>query len=250
MNLKKYLKSMFPARKLNNSAIIISFPKSGRTWLRVMLDHLDIHVKYTHAGSDHHLRKHMDGLIVSEKYNIQRILFMIRDPRDTAVSGYFQATKRLNIYSDELSKFIRDPKHGLEKIIRFNILWLEASSEINNFNLIEYEHLHVDTKCEVNRIATFLTGKKYDDSIIANAVTYGSFDNMRKLETSNAGTKQYGNALSPGKLDDFNSYKTRKGKVGGWEDYFNPDDKSYAEDLFIKYNYFKIINKFSAKIRQ
>ena len=60
------------AKKLNSErGLMVSFPKSGRTWVRVMLDSVNCKLRYTHDGSD------------------LPLLFLHRDPRDTAVSGFF-----------------------------------------------------------------------------------------------------------------------------------------------------------------
>ena len=109
-------------------AIVVSFPKSGRTWLRVMLDALGIACEYTHDTSSYE-----DALIFEEMrccephYQNRVVIFIHRDPRDTVVSGFFQLTKRLarrRTYVGDLSDFVRDPRHGIEKIVRFNLAWL------------------------------------------------------------------------------------------------------------------------------
>ena len=111
---------------LNPRAAVISHPKSGRTWLRLMLDQLGIGgVRFSHAGSTE------EASITSRRlrhgvrwWNGKRVLLLIRDPRDTAVSFYFQATRRSHVYSGKLGDFLRDPRFGIERIIQFDLLWL------------------------------------------------------------------------------------------------------------------------------
>lgn len=235
--------------KIDN-AVVVSFPKAGRTWLRLMLDQAGIFVHYTHAGADHRHCIHMDNLPqIKEKIRNKRVLFMIRDPRDTAVSGYFQASKRLNIYHGQLHDFIRDPHHGIEKIIRFNLAWLDAAASFRAFSLISYEQLHADTARELERACHFLSGKKMAEHKILKAVEYGRFENMRALESSSAGNANYGGALNPGSNDDQDSFKTRRGKAGGWHDYFSSDDEAYANTILKKYDYAGRIEEALGKFR-
>ena len=41
----------FLNKKSEDLGVVVSFPKSGRTWLRVMLDKLNLPMRYTHAVS-------------------------------------------------------------------------------------------------------------------------------------------------------------------------------------------------------
>lgn len=233
-----------------DDVVVLSFPKAGRTWLRVMMDKARVYVHYSHAGADHRHRKHMDELTISEsKYANRRVLLMVRDPRDTAISGFFQAKNRLGCFDGDIAKFIRDPHHGIEKIIRFNLMWASASNKVGALSLVHYEDLHSDTASELARAAKFLTGKTLSRRTIDQAIKFGSFDNMRALETSKEGIKLYGNALAPTNLDDPNSFKTRRGEVGGWHEHFSADDIEYAESLFTQYDYFKLIKEASDKLR-
>jgi hypothetical protein len=56
--------------------------------------------------------------------NISVFFSLIRDPQDTVVSFYFQATRRSRVYSGAFRNFLQDPRFGIERIIRFNLLWL------------------------------------------------------------------------------------------------------------------------------
>lgn len=108
---------------------LVSFPKSGRTWLVVMLDQLDVKMVNTHAGSEYVIGCHHYDL-PKPKANAGpgKQLFLLRDPRDTVISGYFQKTKRntSNNYHGSIAQFIRDPRYGIEKIIYFNLTWLKT----------------------------------------------------------------------------------------------------------------------------
>lgn len=58
---------------------VVSFPKSGRTWLRVMMDALSINAEYTHAQSDHRKQNLAEDLRLEADDKFDRTLVLIRD---------------------------------------------------------------------------------------------------------------------------------------------------------------------------
>jgi hypothetical protein len=51
---------------------------------------------------------------------------------------------------------------------------------------------------------------------------------MRQEELTNVGAPR--RRLRPGSLDDEESFKTRRGKVGGFADYLSPEDVAFVEE--------------------
>jgi len=202
---------------------IVSFPKSGRTWLRVMLDELGVEVEYSHARSGHRGANHMSELNTNEEKNFSRVLFLHRDPRDTVVSGYYQKEKRLSGYEGTISEFIRSPNHGVEKIIHFNNLWIDLAKTRKDMMVVSYEQLHENTHGKLKQIANFF-GHNLSDAEIDKAVGAGQFDTMKDREKSGFYEKQYGKALAVHDLQDENSFKVRKGQVGGYREELSAED--------------------------
>lgn len=211
--------------------LLVSFPKSGRTWLRVMLDGLGFRLDHTHAKSDHRYQHKFGDIPPASSFiGHRKIIFMHRDPRDTVVSGYFQATKRLQIYSGSISDFIRDPRHGIEKVVLFNEMWLLAATDRDDVSIVSYESLHADTAGEVKRLVLFL-GKSASDHDIQRVVDGSRFDVMQSHEASGALRKRYGSSLTPRDHTDKDSFKVRRGIVGGWRNYLSPEDTAYCEQI-------------------
>lgn len=218
-------------------AIFVSFPKSGRTWIRVMLDHLGISLEYYHANSGHRKRLKYEQLGVKPtQYAKHKVILMIRDPRDVVVSGYFQATKREKIYSRDISHFIRDSRHGIEKIIRYNNLWLGAAENMQNILVVRYEDCHVDAAKQLKRIVQLLGRDNLSDDTIDAAVEFAKFENMRRREAQGAFEEQYGAALTATESTDPESYKTRRGKVGGFADYLSQSDVDFCSEVMVRLN--------------
>jgi hypothetical protein len=224
---------------LNPEMAVISHPKSGRTWLRLMLEQVGIGgVRFSHAGSSEEARMDARAFPAGIRaWSRKRILFLIRDPRDTIVSFYFQATRRSRVYAGEFSRFLRDPRFGLERAMNFNLLWLGERRRFAEFAVIAYEELHADPGAALRKASAFLAGREPPESEMQRAVRLGSFDAMHRLELSGAGTKRWGACLAPGDFADPESFKTRRGVVGGWRDYFTAEDEAYAARLFDRYDY-------------
>ncbi len=207
---------------------LISFPKAGRTWLRVMLDDLGIEVAYSHAGSQHASGRPLEKLTTAEARQYDRIVFLHRDARDTAVSGFYQKTLRRDGYDGTLSDFIRDPRHGLEKILHFNALWLKLAETRGGMMVSSYEALQADTEAELARIAAFL-GAEVTAEQIAAVVAASRFEKMQARERAGAYAERYGKALTPADPSRPESFKVRRGKVGGYRDELSAEDIAWCD---------------------
>lgn len=237
-NLKRWL------TRRRAKVCLLSFHKCGRTWLVFMIGSAIKH----HYGLDMRnpldLRKlhrrrpreiplmvaHHDGGpqhqvpedIETDKsqYRDKRVVFLVRDPRDVLVSAYFQKTRRNISYAGELADFIDEPKGSLRSNIRFYNIWADNRDVPEAFLLVTYEDLKARPVEELRRVLDFIGLATVSDDAVARAVEDGRFDNMRRLEATNAlGTGR----LAPRNIADTDSYKTRRGVVGGYLDYLSPE---------------------------
>ena len=136
---------------------VISFPKSGRTWLRVMLDTLNVPATYTHAKSGNGFGLHFTKLNTSLQKKYNKIIFLHRDPRDVVVSAFYQKSyRREEGYEDSLKNFIRSPNYGIEKIIRFNQMWIQLADKRPHTKVISYEELKTDAVSTLISLTKFL----------------------------------------------------------------------------------------------
>jgi hypothetical protein len=229
---------------------IVSFPKSGRTWLRMLIGRvlcerfglpesqvLDtfeltraagiLPTIFTHDGTSNTEGRHLRRLDRGKRaYRDKRVLLLCRDPRDTAISCFFEATKRKGVYAGTLSEFLRDPHYGIEKIVSFYQLWDAARSVPEELLIVSYEGLHADPGKLLRETLAFMGAGDLPERSITDAIEYGRFDNMRRMEQ--AGGLGEGSRLRPGDASDASSYKTRKGKVGGFAETLSAEDLAYA----------------------
>jgi hypothetical protein len=67
-----------------------------------------------------------------------------------------------------------------------------------------------------------------DAEAFAHALAFSEFENMRKLEAAGAFDSKI---LKPGDVTDPESFKVRRGKVGGYREYLSDEDQRYAEEV-------------------
>jgi hypothetical protein len=236
------LKRLLGGEATKGGTALISYPKSGRTWVRFMLNSAGVDVVYDHAGAENRDARTFEQIAgIPKRWSGSRIVFLFRDPRDTAVSSYFQASKRVKQgrrFSGELQEFIRDPRYGIDKIARFNLLWMKSAPRFRDFMSISYEDLQADAQGELSRLVAFATRSPPDPETIRRAVEEGRFDKMRAAELKLGGAKDGQARLGGGDPTDPESLKARRGKVGGWADYFTTDDAAYADAVLGRVDYF------------
>ncbi len=231
---------------LTSDFIVVSFQKSGKTKLRVMIAKalslkyniknikLDLqqmtwfrpipNILISHGGST----KDNNRLNIGEIFKNKKIIYLVRDPRDIVVSLFHGSRTRDKVYSgNDISKFIRDPNCGFSKILEFlNDRASEMKTRKKPHILVKFENLKKDPGKELKRVLDFV-GISVSEDIIHKAVEYGSFSHMRKMEM-NEEIKDY--RMLPGDKKDPNSYRTRKGKVGSHREELNPEDIAYVNN--------------------
>ena len=211
--------------------LLLSHPKSGRTWLRFMLDHAGVHLPYTHCqeGSGAPMR--------SALLKHRRILLLHRDPRDTLVSLWFEKRTRGQGYAGTLTDLLLDPDCGLDAVMCFNLGWGEQLAETGCGLITSYELLRRDTFAEFRHILEVVRPSRAGEARVRAAVHAGRFAAMRAVERSGLGARLYGAALTPGDPSDPQSFKTRAGLVGGWTAHLTPADAAFAERLLTDRDY-------------
>lgn len=240
----------------NAGVFIISYPKTGRTWLRIMLGNslilkyklnnkmiLDTLYLTKKAGLVTTVFSHGGPFLLrnsapyynmnfNEKfYKKKKVILLIRDIRDTLVSSYFEESKRLKIYKGSLSDFIRDKRFGVKKIVTFYNIWFINKNIPKKFLLVRYEDMHKRPIEILREVLNFINLKEIEEDILNAAVSFASFNQMKKMEEQNI----FGDSiLRPGEKSDNESYKVRRGKIGGYVDYFTKEDLVYIDQVVME----------------
>ena len=245
------------ARELSGGdAIILSIPKSGRTWLRAFFcayfckrfgleftlrtGRFDLpgfpRVVFSHDIFEHRTKgdrwDRVRGKYLIPRHELKRakIILLARDPRDCFVSLYLQLTRRdpnapAKLKQKGVSEMLRDKKFGLRAIINAMNHWTDEFSERDNFTLVRYEALRA-APSEIFRDLLRVLGEPSPDlNIFQEALEFSRFENMQKLEAAGVFDS---NILHPGDVRDPESFKVRRGKVGGYREYLSTEDQQFA----------------------
>jgi hypothetical protein len=249
----------------NANVMIIRHPKTGGTWLRALLTRLYAK-KYglsdrrvVKADELYRQDRNLPHFLVTNGYvswerlvadaftgndpvlNNKKIIFLARHPADIVVSWYIQYTRRTKAFKRELVEaemgehidrenisrweFIQHPKLGLPALIEFHNFWADALSGRDNALIVRYEDLRQETAQTLRRITDFI-GESFTDEQIADAVAFGSVDNMRALERSHY---FWNNSLRLRDAGNDDMLKVRRAKVGGYRGDLPPDQLQWVE---------------------
>lgn len=156
-----------------------------------------------------------------ERYRGRKVILLVRDPRDTIVSLHLQVTRRWKVRSDTpLHDFIWQPRGSFRTMIRFYNIWAE-NRDVPELLLLRYEDIHADTAGSLRKLLDFSGLEEIPDSLIEESVEFNRIDALRRREKSG---EYQSSRLRPGNASDPESFKARKGKIGGFVDYLDPED--------------------------
>jgi len=234
-------------------AVIISFGKSGRTWLRVMISRFysfkhglkasllmgfdNMHNKnqaipklfFSH---DNYLKDYTGNINNKADFYDRKVILLVRHPLDVAVSQFFQWKFRMHPGKKALNDY---PEHGADidiydfvmhpgvllKIIDYLNLWADESKKIRELHIVRYEDMRSRTSEVLDGILRFFDTLA-TAAELEEAVSFSSIENMRKMEDKRTFWLSGSRMVAKDKSNP-SSYKVRKAKVGGYRDYFDED---------------------------
>jgi len=249
-----FLKSFIYLRNIialnSKDVFLVSFPKSGNTWVRFYLCNLinnipDYHFtesvvdfkmldalmpelgesnlskSWDFEGFPRIIKTHLTYKPFFSKYNS---ILVVRDPRDVMVSYFkFEITKSSTKFTgNNISEFIRHPKMGVENWCKHFLSWNRKAGII-----IKYEDLKSRDKEVFRQVNDFL-GIKVSDNVFLKAVEQSRFENIKKIESVKG-------LADPSKVGDEFKF-ARSGKTGQWKEIFNEDDLNYIKNTLQRFS--------------
>lgn len=243
--------------------VLLSFGKSGRTWFRVMLSRF-YQLKYGLPSGEllefdnysrmspdapkvlfthnNYIRDYVGDWSSLDYYRGKKVVMLVRDPRDVAVSQYFQwryrmrpRKKLINKYPPhgtevEIFDFVRNEDCGIPRIVEYLNVVADAMQTMgDDLLLIRYEDMRTEPAEVLRKVFEFV-GTPGSEEQIQEAVDYAAYENMKKLEAGK-GMRAAGQRVKPGDKSNPDSFKVRRGKVGGYRDYFEPDQLEIVDAL-------------------
>lgn len=211
----------------------------------MMLHELSVNPRWRHAGAKK-IRCGPDTICHDvPDYFGDRVLFLLRDPRDTVVS-YFHIRVRKKAWSGDLPGFLRNPNTGFERLLVFNLGWLEAQDRFMDFAAVRYEDLRQNTEAELARILGFLRCEPPGSQALSKIIAEQSFDEMKRREISGELHARFGNHFTASSEHD-NQRKVRRGVIGGYIDEMAAPEQEFCEELLARYDYNASIDRLIAK---
>jgi hypothetical protein len=216
-----------------DDSFIISYPRSGNTWTRFLIANL-LHpqkpvtfaeieglIPDAEAQSSRYLRGiPSPRMIKSHSYfdpRYPRVIYVVRDPRDVALSYYDFSRKYRQIEDNyPLERYVEDFTTGHLLSAGWgtwgeNVAsWVYARGARPGFLVVRYEDMKARPEQELARIAEFL-GIHASAELLGTAIERSSADRMREMEKTQG--KDW--VTTKDKRNDIPFVRTAS--VGGWK---------------------------------
>ncbi|MCS3678774.1 hypothetical protein GGP72_003052 [Salinibacter ruber] len=204
-----------------NDTFIVSYPKSGNTWVRFLLanalypeaevDFHSIHELIPEVGKEDMRRSGLPNPRLLKSHapyqpDYPRVIYIVRDGRDVYTSYYHYRSPDLP--EDTTFESFLKGSHWPTRWCGHVRDWMNAAAESDDILVVRFEDLKEDSGRELRRMLSFIDQKSISEAHIRPAVEASSFENMRRLEEERG--RKYGD------VDQF----MRKGEAGGWQKLF------------------------------
>jgi hypothetical protein len=242
--------------------VIVSSPRCGRTWVRMMLSRFfqirygmpenellgfdNYHkrnpaiprIRFSHDRYIKNYTGHHDSKC---DFYPKRVILLVRDPRDAVVSTYFQWINTINPYKKVMLNIPERPEKvpifefamkfplGIHRTIDLLNSWATELEKVRAHLLIRYEDMRAEPARIFGNILDFMQIHASPQEL-EQVVAWSSFENMKKLEqnqTFDNGSRR----LMMKDASNPDAFKVRRGKVGGYCDYFNEQELEALDHL-------------------
>ena len=190
---------------MRSTYYFISFPKSGRTWIKSFLanyysGYLQIPLFYDFSPLvSMGKRKRIPRIIFTHpphrgvgdedyckyvsKLSDKKVIFLIRDPERVVFTYYHRLLKRMHdkeVTEMTLQEFVRDPSLGISQIVTFMNFWYASRRDFKDFILVRYEDCVRDPLKEFTQLLDYLDTPIHEKEM--SLALSKSVDTTRKIE--------------------------------------------------------------------
>ena len=220
--------SLMPNKKRDDDIFIVSFPRSGNTWIsfvlaNIIIEKLELNIEVNffnihgfipdiHQGQDIPLDlgffpfKRMIKSHSSFHPGYKNVIYLIRDPRSVMLS-YYKYLDGLGKFNNSLSTFIMDTNLGIGAWTDHVKGWLNGIVPGTRFRIFKYEDIKSRPDISISELAK-LIGIGLSGNELQRVIDKSNFKNMEILEMKTG-------SLSVKKYD--NNFKfVRSGSISEW----------------------------------
>lgn len=217
-------------------AVVVSFPKSGRTFVRAMLARLYQRrfgiderkllefpmlerapaevprLLFTHAGDA--MRTPGQIMLDPRAFAHARVVLIARHPGDVAVSRFHHLKHRSRdrarqrLADQPLEDFVWSERGGIPSVVAF----LNAFAALPGITIIRYRDFLDRPETALSKLSEAI-GLAAGEEDIADAVEFARLDNLRQREREGYFTSS---RLRQARRGDAQSFKVRSGTSGGY----------------------------------
>jgi hypothetical protein len=219
----------------NDDVFLVSFPRSGNTWLRYMLTLLHPGLRETDSRDIHWVIPNLDQApdlkatpiprvikshsLFNPRY--PRVIYLLRDGRDATHSYYLFCRKEYG-YEGSFEMFLEQRPFFRWKWHEHVESWLSGSHE-TPLLVVRYEDMLVDVEKQLRRVLDFL-GWKPADGEIRQAVQGTQIERMRHKESTGSFLAHVG-----------------QGRAGIWSERFSDGELAlfmcHARETLLRFGY-------------
>ncbi len=232
-----------------SDVFIVSFPKSGTTWLTFLISNIlkkgsrdlitlrntvnvipDVNKLYLKkkghlegASGDFSALPNPRLFRVHSPYDpkLPNVLYLLRDPRATMLSYWHYERLAKGSFDLSLKDFLNLDNHWPCSWDQHVLGWLSANQN-QRILIIKYEALHTDTAGVLRHVLNFCN-IHYDERSLGRAIEASTFERMRYLEET------YGNAE---RRNHGGEHFIRQGQPDGWKDELDRESLKIVEERY------------------
>lgn len=236
---EKYKKTL-PINPRYDDIYLVSYPKSGNTWLLFLISNviieylkLDININFFNLHTfipDIHVSR--DIPVELQFYPFRRIIkshaefnpfynnifLLLRNPYDVMLS-FFYYLKNSGRYQNSFEQFVKKSNFGIHSWVRHTEGWINKEYLSKKLKILSFESLRNAPFNELSSIFN-LMGYKIEKRIFEKAISKSSFDNMKKIENKT-------NSFYVKQFTKFNF--VRKGEINQKDELLNDDIINYIQ---------------------
>ena len=200
----KFAAGLYPMRRdfqvLPDDCLLVSYPRSGSTWLRFLISNVrfgaDCPTTFENLNDriPYALRPRASTMARLPRPRIlkshsaydcrfRKVVLLVRDPRDVAISYYHYHVRNKRIEPDcPIESYV--PRYVLGEMDNYGSWgenvgsWLGARQTTDDFLFVRYEDMKADTAAVLTEISSFL-GLSNNVNTIRNAVDWSGPQHMK-----------------------------------------------------------------------